>query len=75
MIGNWRWENKNESIGKLRTIREGKPIAFKGLLQIATKYNTDSNKVKQNHHSHITKLNFKSYRRSFFLLSFSHREL
>lgn len=43
MIGNWRWENKNESIGKLRTVREGKPIAVKGLLQIATKYNTDSN--------------------------------
>ena len=44
MIGNWRWENKNGSIGKLRTVREGKPIAVKGLLQIATKYNTDSNK-------------------------------
>lgn len=43
MIGNWRWENKNGSIGKLRTVREGKPIAVKGLLQITTKYNTDSN--------------------------------
>lgn len=39
MIGNC----KNKSIGKLRTVREGKPIAVKGLLQIATKYNTDSN--------------------------------